>query len=110
LLQSQVGGAEAVWLSEFGGSAVHSLTRTEALALLALGQGLTRREIAAKLRLSPYTVSHYLTIGKEKLGAKTLVEAAVAVCLARTWASETSEAETSGGSVHLLDRLRRYNS
>lgn len=40
-------------------------------------QGMQRNEIARLLHRSPQTISNSLTIAKEKLGAKTLIEAAL---------------------------------
>jgi DNA-binding CsgD family transcriptional regulator len=38
---------------------------------------MNRRQIGAHFGLSERTVGHYLTVAKEKLGAETLVHAAV---------------------------------
>jgi DNA-binding CsgD family transcriptional regulator len=60
---------------------IDSLTHSEFVALEYLAAGLTRGEIAARMRLSPHTVSHHLTIAKEKLGARSLVQAAASLVL-----------------------------
>ncbi len=68
--------AAARWHHDF-----QNLTCHERAALESVGDGHTREEIADALRLSPCTVGHLLTIAKEKLGARTLTQAAVIVKL-----------------------------
>jgi DNA-binding NarL/FixJ family response regulator len=58
------------------------LTTTEKRVLEAFSDGRTRAEIAKIVGLSPRTVGHVLTVAKEKLGARSLAEAAVRYCLA----------------------------
>jgi DNA-binding CsgD family transcriptional regulator len=60
---------------------IASLSSMEAEVLIAFGNGRSREEIARALRISVRTVGHALTIAKEKLGARTLAEAAVTLAL-----------------------------
>ena len=53
------------------------LTPFERRLLALLGQGMNRTEIGVQLHLSRHTVTHALTVAKEKLGARTLTEAVV---------------------------------
>ena len=53
------------------------LTTRESQILLAYAEGCGRREISWRFRLSPSTVSHALTLAKEKLGARSVAQAAV---------------------------------
>ena len=55
------------------------LTRREVDVLDLVAGGLTNREIAARLHLSPRTVGHHVAAILRKLGVKTRTEAAVAV-------------------------------
>jgi DNA-binding CsgD family transcriptional regulator len=55
------------------------LTATERRILELHASGLTRSEIALRLRRSPQTISNSLTIAKEKLTARSLSEAAVLI-------------------------------
>jgi DNA-binding CsgD family transcriptional regulator len=55
------------------------LTPTERRILELRASGFTRSEIATLLRRSPQTISNSLTIAKEKLGARSLVEAAALI-------------------------------
>jgi DNA-binding CsgD family transcriptional regulator len=64
----------SVGLTSTGG-----LTPTERRMLELRASGLTRTEIASLLHRSPQTISNSLTIAKEKLGARSLVEAAALV-------------------------------
>ena len=48
-----------------------SLTKHERAALLALGAGTDRREIARQLCISPHTLEHVIDAAKDKLGART---------------------------------------
>ena len=57
------------------------LTPFERRLLEFLAAGKNRREIAVNLKVSPQTVSHALTVAKEKLGARTIVEAVVFLIL-----------------------------
>jgi len=59
------------------------LTELERRVLEAYALGMNRRQIGARLGLSERTIGHYLTVAKEKLGAETLVHAAV-LSLAQT--------------------------
>jgi DNA-binding CsgD family transcriptional regulator len=65
-------------------SAALALTATEARILTLRAQGLRRCEIARMLHRSPQTISNLLTVAKEKLGARTLIEAAYVLASART--------------------------
>jgi DNA-binding CsgD family transcriptional regulator len=58
---------------------LHALTPFERRILMLLAQGLSRTEIARLLHRSPHTISNTMTGAKQKLGAKSLVEAAVLV-------------------------------
>jgi len=53
------------------------LTPFERRLLELLAAGMTRTEIGILLHISPRTVTHALTVAKEKIGARTLTEAAV---------------------------------
>jgi DNA-binding CsgD family transcriptional regulator len=53
------------------------LTTRERQVLLAYAEGCGRREISGKFQISPNTVSHALTLAKEKLGARSITQAAV---------------------------------
>jgi DNA-binding NarL/FixJ family response regulator len=56
---------------------VCELTELERRVLHAYAHGMNRRQIGAHFGLSERTVGRYLTVAKEKLGADTLVHAAV---------------------------------
>lgn len=56
---------------------VSSLTPFEARILALFATGLGRHEIARALNRSPQTISNALTVAKEKMCARSLVEAAV---------------------------------
>ena len=51
------------------------LTELERRILAAYAQGARRAEIAARVGLADRTVGTYLTVAKEKLGARTLAHA-----------------------------------
>jgi len=53
------------------------LTELERHVLHAYAHGMSRHRIGAHFGLSERTVGRYLTVAKEKLGADTLVHAAV---------------------------------
>ena len=53
------------------------LTPFESRILQLLATGLTRNEIARQLDRSPQTISNALTVAKDKLGARSLTQAAV---------------------------------
>lgn len=53
------------------------LTAFEHRILLLRSRGMTRQQIAAEVKRSPQTISNCLTVAKEKLGADTLMEAAL---------------------------------
>ena len=55
------------------------LTPFESRILQLLATGMTRNEIARQLDRSPQTISNALTVAKDKLGARSLTEAAVIV-------------------------------
>src|SRR5256885_645075 len=55
------------------------LTAFESRILQLLATGMTRNEIAQKLDRSPQTISNALTLAKDKLGARSLTQAAVIV-------------------------------
>ena len=55
------------------------LTAFESRILQLLATGMTRNEIAQKLDRSPQTISNSLTLAKDKLGARSLTQAAVIV-------------------------------
>jgi DNA-binding NarL/FixJ family response regulator len=61
------------------GSSCPRLTPFERRLLGCLANGMDRTEIAELVHLSPQTVSHMLTVAKEKLGARSLVQAAVLI-------------------------------
>ncbi len=60
----------------------HDLTELERRILAAYAAGAHRTEIAARVGLADRTVGAYLTVVKEKLGARTLAHA-VALCARR---------------------------
>lgn len=53
----------------------HDLTELERRILAAYAAGARRAEIAARVGLADRTVGTYLTVAKEKLGARTLAHA-----------------------------------
>jgi DNA-binding CsgD family transcriptional regulator len=53
------------------------LTELEQRILRLYAAGMNRAQIGSRVGFSERTISHYLTIAKEKLGADTLVQAAV---------------------------------
>ena len=55
---------------------VVDLTPFERNTLHLFASGMHRREIAGRLGRSPKTISNSLTVAKEKLGARSLAEAA----------------------------------
>lgn len=55
------------------------LTPFESRILQLLATGMTRNEIARQLGRSPQTISNALTVAKDKLGARSLIQAAVIV-------------------------------
>jgi DNA-binding NarL/FixJ family response regulator len=66
------------------------LTPFERQLLELMASGLTRKEIARAVNKSPQTVSNSMTVAKDKLGARSLAEAAVRV--ARRAATPTGRA------------------
>lgn len=56
-------------------SAARRLTARETQILTLAGEGLTNRQIAATVHLSPHTVKEYVSKAMHKLGAETRVEA-----------------------------------
>jgi len=54
-----------------------ALSPFERRLLQLKGAGLSRRQIAERVRRSPQTVSNSLTVAKDKIGARSLTEAAV---------------------------------
>ena len=61
---------------EFGGS---KLTAFERRALELFASGLQRHEIAQQLNRAPKTISNSLTTARDKLGARSLAEAAALI-------------------------------
>lgn len=57
------------------------LTRREREVLLLVARGMTTREIAQLLHLSPHTVREYIDGGVAKLGARNRVAAAIRLAL-----------------------------
>lgn len=55
------------------------LTPFERHLLELMASGLTRKEIARAVNKSPQTVSNSMTVAKDKLGARSLPEAAVRI-------------------------------
>jgi DNA-binding NarL/FixJ family response regulator len=55
------------------------LTPFERHLLGLMAAGLTRKEIARAVNKSPQTVSNSMTVAKDKLGARSLAEAAVRI-------------------------------
>jgi len=56
-----------------------SLTPFERRLLELMASGLNRTEIARAVHRSPQTISNSLTVAKEKLGARSLTQAAVLI-------------------------------
>ena len=56
-----------------------ALTPFERRLLELMASGLSRREIARAVHRSPQTISNSLTVAKEKLGARSLTQAAVLI-------------------------------
>ncbi len=67
------------------------LTQLEQRILHLYANGLSRSQIGSHVGLSERTISHYLTIAKEKLGANTLVHAAVLALADRGMSDVLSE-------------------
>jgi DNA-binding NarL/FixJ family response regulator len=67
-----------------GGVVRERLTPFERHLLELMASGLKRKEIARAVNKSPQTVSNSMTVAKDKLGARSLAEAAV--WLARSYA------------------------
>jgi len=61
-----------------------NLTAFERRALELFASGLPRAEIAAVLNRAPKTISNSLTTARDKLGARSLAEAAVVLANALT--------------------------
>jgi DNA-binding NarL/FixJ family response regulator len=55
------------------------LTAFERRLLELMASGLNRTEIARAVHRSPQTISNCLTVAKEKLGARSLTQAAVLI-------------------------------
>ncbi|MFE5919027.1 response regulator transcription factor [Streptomyces sp. NPDC056468] len=62
---------------------VHRLSRREQEVLDLLSHGMTNREIASDLLISPDTVKDHVRAVRSKLGARTRVHAAQIAWLAR---------------------------
>jgi DNA-binding CsgD family transcriptional regulator len=60
---------------------LEDLSWTEHEVLSSAVQGYTRRETAGRLRLSVHTIGRALTSAKEKLGARSIAEAAARFAL-----------------------------
>jgi DNA-binding NarL/FixJ family response regulator len=67
------------------------LTPFERRILRMRAEGLSRSEIAFRLGRSPQTISNTLTVAKEKLGARSVIQAAV-----RLSTEESSIGSTAG--------------
>jgi DNA-binding NarL/FixJ family response regulator len=61
---------------------LETLSPLERDLLTGYAGGLSRKELALRVRRSPHTVSHALTVAKEKLGARSVTEAAVLISVA----------------------------
>jgi len=72
------------------------LTPFERHLLELMATGLKRKEIARAVNKSPQTVSNSMTVAKDKLGARSLAEAAVR--LARRDATSSGRASRKGQS------------
>jgi DNA-binding NarL/FixJ family response regulator len=72
------------------------LTPFERHLLELIASGLKRKEIARAVNKSPQTVSNSMTVAKDKLGARSLAEAAV--WLARRDATSSGRASRKGQS------------
>jgi DNA-binding NarL/FixJ family response regulator len=77
----QVGRHHATSSSPVGPS---SLTPFERRILELRAAGFDRNEIARMMKRSPQTISNSLTVAKEKLCARSLIEAAVVLSIAET--------------------------
>lgn len=69
------------WSMQVDLAEVALLTSQERCALLGLALGHSPDRIGHDIAMSPHSVRHTLTAAKEKLGARTLTEAAAAVLL-----------------------------
>jgi DNA-binding NarL/FixJ family response regulator len=56
-----------------------ALTEREREVLQLVAEGLSNKEVGARLHLSEKTVKHYMTIVMEKLGVRNRTEAALVV-------------------------------
>jgi DNA-binding CsgD family transcriptional regulator len=63
--------------AQLSDSFLESLSPSERRILELLALGMTRKQIAQSLRVSPVTISHALTTAKEKLDDYTITEAVV---------------------------------
>jgi DNA-binding CsgD family transcriptional regulator len=77
------------------------LTPTERRILDLRLSGLHRTEIALLLNRSPQTISNSLTLAKEKLGARSLMEAAALVARASTAPEEVSWEEDANRRLQM---------
>jgi DNA-binding NarL/FixJ family response regulator len=62
-----------------------TLTASEQRTLELFASGLPRREIARVLNRAPKTISNSLTTARDKLGARSLAEAAARVASEAVW-------------------------
>jgi DNA-binding CsgD family transcriptional regulator/tetratricopeptide (TPR) repeat protein len=76
-----------------------SLTAQEARVALLVARGMTNREIAASLFLSPKTVEHHVTAALRKTGVRTRTELAVALSTDSAAPHPTSAARDCLSSV-----------
>jgi DNA-binding CsgD family transcriptional regulator len=88
------------------------LTDVERQILNYYARGMNRSQIGARVGLSERTVSHYLTIAKEKLGANPLVQATVWAPLALFLSPHRSSARRMlrGGRSEFTRRASRKDS
>ncbi|OFW46637.1 MAG: DNA-binding response regulator [Acidobacteria bacterium RIFCSPLOWO2_12_FULL_67_14b] len=94
-------------LAEFSRPRVHDplsgLTAREAEVIELLSQGLTNREIGAKLHLAEKTIKHYVTRILQKLQARSRTEVAL---IAARHGSRTRPAREARPAKHYQDRKR----
>jgi two-component system, NarL family, response regulator DevR len=77
------------------------LTDQELRVLALVGEGLTNREIAARLNLAEGTIRNYTSAMLQKLGLTSRVEAAAFVAEHRLWEYLPEHSDRSGGSGHM---------
>ena len=73
------------------GAPATDVTPTELRILELRASGLSRNDIAELLHRSPQTISNSLTLAKEKLGARSIVQAVALVTIRGPMSAHTSD-------------------